>query len=80
MDLVSFEELKQMGVPYSSKHLGRLTEAGLFPKPIKLGPARNSKKVWIRSELDAWLEQRMQMREPDTVAEPESSAPLYRSR
>lgn len=63
MQLVSFDELRSMGIPFSTQHLNRLIKAGHFPKAIKLGPARNSKKVWIRSELDAWLEQRMQMRD-----------------
>lgn len=63
MELVSFDDLKQMGVPYSSKHLSRLISAGLFPKAIKFGPARNSRRAWLRTEIQEWLQQRIDIRD-----------------
>ena len=38
MQLVSFEELKAMGISFSTQHLNRLIKAGEFPRAIKLGP------------------------------------------
>ena len=63
MDFVSFEDLKQLGVPYSSKHLNRLIDAGQFPKAVKFGPARNSRRAWLRTEIQAWLQQRIEIRD-----------------
>lgn len=63
MQLVSFEDLGQMGIPFSTQHLNRLIKAGHFPKAIKLGPARNSKKAWLRTDIEAWLQQRIDARD-----------------
>lgn len=63
MTLVGYDELKQMGVPYTKTHLNRLANAGEFPKPIKLGPARNSRKAWLKDDIDAWLQQRITIRD-----------------
>lgn len=61
--LVSFEELRAMGIPFSTQHLNRLIKAGHFPRAIKLGPARNSKKAWLKADIDQWLQQRLQVRD-----------------
>lgn len=39
----------------TDKWFYRLIQDGLFPKPIKLG--RSSR--WLRSEVEAWLQQRI---------------------
>lgn len=39
----------------TDKWFYKLIQDGLFPKPIKLG--RSSR--WLRSEVEAWLEQRI---------------------
>ncbi|RAX40740.1 helix-turn-helix transcriptional regulator [Rhizobium tropici] len=63
--LVSFEFLKQMGIPYSPQHLNRLIKAGAFPKPIKLGSSRNSRKAWLKEDIETWLEKRINVRDGD---------------
>lgn len=63
MDLVSLEDLRKMGVTYSAKHLNRLADASQFPRPIKLGPGRNSRKAWLKTDIEAWLQQRIDARD-----------------
>lgn len=63
MQLVSLEELHQMGIPFKTQHLNRLIKAGHFPKAIKLGPSRNSKKAWLKQDIQAWLEERVAIRD-----------------
>lgn len=63
MQLVSFEELKGIGIPFSTQHLNRLIKSGHFPKAIKFGPARNSKKAWLKADIDAWIEERIKLRD-----------------
>lgn len=63
MDLVSLEDLQKMGVTYSAKHLNRLSDANLFPKAIKLGPGRNSRKAWLKTDIEAWLQKRIDARD-----------------
>lgn len=66
MQLVSFEELKGMGIPFSTQHLNRLIRTGDFPKAIKLGPARNSRKAWLRSDIEMWINDRIAERDAVT--------------
>ena len=63
MQLVSFEELQQMGIPFSTQHLNKLIKDGHFPKAIKLGPARNSKKAWLKTDIEAWINDRIATRD-----------------
>ncbi|NTG94242.1 helix-turn-helix transcriptional regulator [Rhizobium rhizogenes] len=63
MNLVSFDDLKQMGVSYSAQHLNRLIRDGAFPRPIKLGPSRNSRKAWLKADIDAWIKSRINQRD-----------------
>lgn len=63
MQLVSFDELKAMGISFSTQHLNRLIKAGEFPKAIKLGPARNSRKAWLKSDIEAWISDRVASRD-----------------
>jgi len=63
MQLVSFEDLKDMGIPFSTQHLNRLIKSGDFPKAIKLGPARNSRKAWLKADIDEWINDRIASRD-----------------
>ena len=63
MQLVSFDELKAMGISFSTQHLNRLIRSGHFPKAIKLGPARNSRKAWLKSDIEAWISDRVASRD-----------------
>lgn len=58
--LVSKKELRTvLGIPYSVAHIARLEKAGKFPKRIQLGPNR---VAWVRSEVEAWIAERMARR------------------
>lgn len=69
MQLVGFEELRDIGIPFSTQHLNRLIKAGHFPPAIKLGPARNSRKAWLKDDLDHWLAGRIAARDQSGVAD-----------
>lgn len=46
-------------IPYTPQHILRLEKKGMFPLRIKMGP---NKVVWLRSEIEQWLEERQQAR------------------
>jgi prophage regulatory protein len=54
MKLVSYDDLKQMGIPFTRRHLARLEAAGKFPRHVKLGPRTNA---WVESEISQLLKQ-----------------------
>ena len=54
-ELLSFADLKLVGVPYSREHIWRLVRDGKFPKPVKFGGA-NSRCFFRRSEIQEWIE------------------------
>ena len=59
--VVSKKELKTVcGIPYSGQHIARLEAAGQFPKRIKVGQNR---VVWLLSEIEAWLDARIALRD-----------------
>ena len=61
--LVSKKELKTIyGIPYSLTHIGRLEDAGEFPKRIRLGKNR---VAWFAHEIEEWIASRP--RRPATI-------------
>ena len=38
----------------------RLVDAGKFPKPLRLGPYRTSRTVYVEAEVDAWMDDQIQ--------------------
>ena len=44
----------KFGIPFSRTHLKRLVNAGLFPAPVKLGPAT---VAWLDEDIHAYGEQ-----------------------
>lgn len=46
-------------IPYSLVQINRLERYGLFPKRVKLGPA---KIAWVEAEISEWLQQKMMER------------------
>ena len=58
---VSKRQLKGM-VLYSPQHIARLEAAGKFPKRVTLGQNRVG---WIRSEVEDWIQQRIDERDND---------------
>lgn len=57
--LLDWDGLKAKGITYSHTHVRRLWEAGKFPAPIKLGPAR---LAWPESTIDAWIAKKVRPR------------------
>ncbi len=54
-------------VPYSSMHIRRLEDAGVFPRRVKLSP--NGTAVgWIESEIEAYIEERVAERDGTDAA------------
>jgi prophage regulatory protein len=65
--VVSKKELKTVcGIPYSGQHIARLEAAGAFPKRIRLGQNR---VVWLLSEVEAWLDARIAVRDAQTTTD-----------
>ena len=62
--LLSKKELKQFTL-YSHQHIARMEKAGLFPKRVRLGSYRGSRVGWIESEVRAWQQERIGMRDND---------------
>jgi predicted DNA-binding transcriptional regulator AlpA len=53
IEFLRFDQLEtELGVTYSHSRLKQLERMGRFPKSRKLGPR---KKVWLRSEVLAWI-------------------------
>jgi prophage regulatory protein len=57
MNLITFDQLRDRGVPYSRDHLRRLTKAGKFPAPFQLSVGRIA---WREADVDQWIESRPQ--------------------
>jgi predicted DNA-binding transcriptional regulator AlpA len=52
VQLVRFSDLQAMGVFYSESRLRQLEKLGRFPKRKMLSPR---KPVWLRSEVENWI-------------------------
>jgi predicted DNA-binding transcriptional regulator AlpA len=53
--LVTYEQLRGLGIPWSRVHLRRLCEAGEFVKPIRISEGRIA---WRMSDVLTWLDER----------------------
>jgi prophage regulatory protein len=58
LDLLSSKEILRL-IPYSQNHLRRLEAKGQFPKRIRIGANR---VAWVESEIDSWIEDRVNAR------------------
>jgi hypothetical protein len=57
-EVVTFKQLKDLGLPYSRSHLARLEAAKMCPVSVKLHPSRGGRKVWFLHEWVAWFKAR----------------------
>jgi prophage regulatory protein len=57
MKLLTKTQLKEK-VGYSSQHIDRLEQAGLFPKRVKPF-GRNGRAFWVEEEVDDWIQQKL---------------------
>ena len=51
--LLTFSDLKELGIPWTRVHVGRLEAAGKFPQHIDLG---ENSIAWFEDEIDDFLE------------------------
>ena len=58
--LLTYKDLKAMGISFSREHLWRLEAAGKFPRRIYLSP---QKIAWFEDEVLTWLAERAAERE-----------------
>jgi prophage regulatory protein len=63
--LLTFPELKNVGVPHSAPQIWRLEKAGKFPRRVHITPGRVG---WVAAEIDAFLKERIAARDTETVA------------
>ena len=63
--LVTYHELKELGVSYTRQHLSRLERQNPpgFPRRVRLGSGR---VAWLVSEIDAWLKALIEDRDSAT--------------
>lgn len=60
MTFITFNALRERGIPYTREHLARLVKAGTFPAPVRLGERRIG---WVADEVDAWAAERIAQRD-----------------
>ena len=58
--LLTYKDLKAIGISFSREHLWRLEAAGKFPRRLYLS---TQKVVWLEDEILAWLAERAAERE-----------------
>ena len=55
--LISYRELKEMGITHHPKYIRLKVKRGQFPKPVKGGRARNEGPFqWRDSDVRKWIE------------------------
>jgi prophage regulatory protein len=56
--LATMKELKsRYGIPYCRQHIWRMINAGLFPRPVRLGQRRIA---FICDQVEEWITKRAQ--------------------
>jgi predicted DNA-binding transcriptional regulator AlpA len=50
-------------ISLSFAQIARLESDGRFPKRLRLGTFHNSRSVWLESEVDAWMLERLAKRD-----------------
>ncbi len=58
--LITANDLRPKGIPYSKPHLWRLEKIGKFPKRVPIGAGRYA---YVESEIDGWIEARVRERD-----------------
>jgi predicted DNA-binding transcriptional regulator AlpA len=57
--LVSYRELRELGITLSREHITRLVRQAKFPRPIRLGSDDQSAKAyWRYADILAWIDER----------------------
>ena len=57
--LIPSGDLERMkGIKFSKVHLQRLTRAGKFPQPVRIGMGPNGRVAYVEEEIDKWIAER----------------------
>ena len=56
--IIDWKTLKTM-VPYCRQEIARKERVGKFPQRVRLGNGPRSRCGWVLSEVEAWIEARM---------------------
>jgi prophage regulatory protein len=64
--LLTYQDLRARGIPWTRVHVGRLETAGKFPQHIDLGA---NSIAWFEDEIDAFLEEKAAERDRGKAAE-----------
>ena len=59
LGMLTSNEIKKI-IPYSLNHIRRLEVMGCFPNRVRIG---GNRVIWIRDEVEAWLQQRVKQRD-----------------
>jgi predicted DNA-binding transcriptional regulator AlpA len=63
-ELLSRDDLRALGVPWSRSRLYKVIAAGRFPRPVATGPNVYDRKLWRRQDVECWLRQLHPAAEP----------------
>jgi len=60
-----FTDLGDLGIPYTRDHLKRMEDVGAFPRRVVLGTGSGVRRfvAWVASEVDAWVEGKISVRD-----------------
>ena len=54
--LLSYLDLRALGISWSRQHLHRLMREGRFPPQVSSGPETCARKFWRAEDIQRWLE------------------------
>jgi predicted DNA-binding transcriptional regulator AlpA len=62
--LLSYADLRQLGIPFSRVWIHKLVQNGRFPRPLKLAANHDGGvNLWEKAEIDAWIDARVAARD-----------------
>jgi predicted DNA-binding transcriptional regulator AlpA len=74
--LVSYAEMKDLGIPFTREHISRLTRKGKFPQAIRLGGDDQSARCfWRYADILAWVEKRAEITPTLPTKRPQKAQP-----
>jgi prophage regulatory protein len=65
--LISHDDLKVRGIPYSKVHLWRLEKQNRFPKRVPIGSGRYG---YVEAEIDQYIEACIEARDQNSSSRP----------
>jgi prophage regulatory protein len=65
--LISHDDLKAKGIPYSKVHLWRLEKRNKFPKRVPIGSGRYG---YVEAEIDEYIEACIEARDQNSPSRP----------